>query len=83
MELGSYFLFLQEQIKDIIIIPGLSDSAGLTFEQRREWYNHGNELVKPDYLACIRIATKQSLQEMVAPGALSSYDRSFFPFPVK
>jgi H+-translocating diphosphatase len=51
-------------------IPGLSDSAGLTFEQRREWYNQGKELVKPDYQACIAIATKQSLQEMVAPGAL-------------
>ena len=51
-------------------IPGLSDSAGLTFKNRREWYNHGKELVKPNYLGCIRTATKQSLQEMVAPGAL-------------
>merc|ERR1719329_1964615 len=51
-------------------IPGLQDSAGLDFEERKEWYNQGRELVKPDYQACISIATNQSLQEMVAPGAL-------------
>ena len=51
-------------------IPGLQDSAGLDFEERKEWMNQGRELVKPDYQACITIATNQSLQEMVAPGAL-------------
>jgi hypothetical protein len=63
-------LLVKEVARQWAEIPGLSDSAGLTFEQRREWYNQGKELVKPDYQACIAIATKQSLQEMVAPGAL-------------
>ena len=51
-------------------IPGLSDSAGLDFHERNEWRAQGKQLVKPDYQRCIEIATKQSLNEMIAPGAL-------------
>ena len=51
-------------------IPGLSDSAGLDFHERNEWRARGKELKKPDYQACITIATQSSLAQMVAPGAL-------------
>jgi len=51
-------------------IPGLSDSAGLDFHERNEWRAQGKELKKPDYQACITIATNSSLKQMVAPGAL-------------
>jgi len=51
-------------------IPGLSDSAGLDFHERQEWRASGKTLVKPDYQACIEIATRASLREMIAPGVL-------------
>lgn len=51
-------------------IPGLSDSAGLDFHERNEYRAQGRQLVKPDYQACIAIATNSSLHEMIAPGAL-------------
>jgi len=51
-------------------IPGLSQSAGLDFHQRQEWRQAGRELTKPDYQACISIATNASLREMIAPGLL-------------
>jgi len=51
-------------------IPGLCDSAGLDFHERQEARAHGQVLVKPDYQACIEIATKASLREMIAPGVL-------------
>ncbi|EKX46666.1 hypothetical protein GUITHDRAFT_162896 [Guillardia theta CCMP2712] len=51
-------------------IPGLSDSAGLDFHERQEWRSQGRTLAKPDYQACIAIATKASLKEMVPPGLL-------------
>ena len=51
-------------------IPGLSDSAGLDFHERNEYRAQGKDLIKPDYQACITIATNQSLKEMIAPGAL-------------
>ena len=49
---------------------GLSDSAGLDFHERQEWRASGKTLVKPDYQACIEIATRASLREMIAPGVL-------------
>jgi len=51
-------------------IPGLSDSAGLDFHERQEWRSQGRTLAKPDYQACIAIATKASLREMIPPGLL-------------
>ncbi len=55
MELGSYFLFLQEQIKDIIIISAVgtanqvrmrarSVAACLKDQQRRAWKRSGLRL---------------------------------------
>jgi hypothetical protein len=47
MELGSYFLFLQEQIKDIIIIrlgpaePGPASSSVQLPEPSGRWYRDG------------------------------------------
>ncbi len=39
MELGSYFLFLQEQIKDIIINPAhVAEARGHAIELCGQWY---------------------------------------------
>ena len=54
----------------MLTYAGLSESAGLDFHTRNEWRVQGRQLQKPDYNACIAIATKASLQEMIAPGAL-------------
>jgi len=51
-------------------IAGLAESAGLDFHERNEYRAQGKPLTKPDYQACITIATQQSLKEMIAPGAL-------------
>ena len=49
MELGSYFLFLQEQIKDIIIIGGLSSGAAPVSWQlhQQEGTGHGRSELAP------------------------------------
>jgi len=51
-------------------IPGLNESAALDFNERAEWKKKGKALTKPDYKACISIATEASLREMIAPGFL-------------
>jgi hypothetical protein len=56
---------------------GLSDSAGLDFHERQEWRASGKTLVKPDYQACIEIATKASLKEMIAPGMCACIEREW------
>jgi len=61
---------VKEVARQWATIPGLKDSAGLDFQERNEWRAQGKTLTKPDYQACIEIATRQSLQEMIAPGAL-------------
>ena len=51
-------------------IPGLTDTASLTFEERAEKRVKGEALIKPDYDLCIAIATNASLKEMVPPAML-------------
>jgi H(+)-translocating pyrophosphatase len=51
-------------------IPGLTDTASLTFEERAQKRAKGEALVKPDYDLCIAIATNASLKEMVPPAIL-------------
>jgi hypothetical protein len=55
MELGSYFLFLQEQIKDIIIIKGTADSWG--HGQMQAMHAH---LVQRWSSLCVRFVSSQS-----------------------
>jgi H(+)-translocating pyrophosphatase len=52
------------------VIPGLSDTAAMSFEERAERRVKGEQLVKPDYAQCIKIATNASLWEMIPPAAL-------------
>jgi inorganic pyrophosphatase len=51
-------------------IPGLTETASMTFEERAEMRAKGQELVKPDYDKCIAIATNASLKEMIPPAML-------------
>mmetsp|Transcript_45298 Transcript_45298/g.92478 ORF Transcript_45298/g.92478 Transcript_45298/m.92478 type:complete len:896 (-) Transcript_45298:201-2888(-) len=51
-------------------IQGLSDCAALDFHERQAYVASGKKLVKPDYEACINIATQASLREMIPPGLL-------------
>jgi len=51
-------------------IPGLRETASMDFDERAERVAKGEVLVKPDYTACISIATQASLTEMIAPAAL-------------
>ena len=51
-------------------IPGLRDTASMDFDTRAEKVAKGETLAKPDYTACISIATQASLTEMIAPAAL-------------
>jgi len=51
-------------------IPGLTDTASLTFEERAQKRAKGEALIKPDYDLCIAIATNASLKEMVPPAIL-------------
>eukprot|EP00802_Teleaulax_amphioxeia_P002564 Tamp_02567.p1 GENE.Tamp_02567~~Tamp_02567.p1 ORF type:complete len:958 (-),score=237.61 Tamp_02567:1210-4083(-) len=51
-------------------IPGLRETASMDFDERAEKVAKGQTLVKPDYTACISIATQASLTEMIAPAAL-------------
>jgi len=51
-------------------IPGLRDTASMDFDTRAEKVAKGEKLAKPDYTACISIATQASLTEMIAPAAL-------------
>lgn len=59
-----------EIARQFVEIEGLSESAGLDFHERMEWKEKGKPLIKPDYQACIAIATNASLREMIAPGLL-------------
>ena len=51
-------------------IPGLRETASMDFDARAQKMQKGETLVKPDYTACIAIATQASLTEMIAPAAL-------------
>jgi K(+)-stimulated pyrophosphate-energized sodium pump len=48
-------------------------SAGAIIEEVRRQFRNGilEGLVKPDYAACVDIATKASLREMIAPGIMA------------
>ena len=48
-------------------------SAGSIIEEVRRQFRNGilEGLVKPDYAACVDIATKASLKEMIAPGVMA------------
>ena len=48
-------------------------SAGSIIEEVRRQFKLGilDGLVKPDYAACVDIATRSSLQQMVAPGLMA------------
>ena len=48
-------------------------SAGSIIEEVRRQFRNGilEGLVKPDYAACVDIATRASLKEMVAPGVMA------------
>eukprot|EP00928_Gymnodinium_smaydae_P034441 TRINITY_DN243_c0_g1_i5.p1 TRINITY_DN243_c0_g1~~TRINITY_DN243_c0_g1_i5.p1 ORF type:complete len:771 (-),score=202.74 TRINITY_DN243_c0_g1_i5:177-2489(-) len=52
-----------EMVEEVKRQFGQRDSKGLGILQ-------GSKELKPDYEACIRISTKSSLKEMIAPGAL-------------
>lgn len=51
-------------------IPGLRDTASMSFEERAAKRAAGQTLAKPDYARCIEISTNASLREMIAPAAL-------------
>merc|ERR1719183_2746474 len=46
-------------------IPGLRETASMDFDARAQKMQKGETLVKPDYTACISIATQASLTEMI------------------
>jgi hypothetical protein len=57
MELGSYFLFLQEQIKDIIIMQkGELHTGGQSLVQGRTWPERARSLRNRDPTPAVRAA---------------------------